>query len=103
LTKRAVGFLVLLLAISGIRPLPLINVLPAITIVLLAVALLQEDGLLLAVSLAFGILSSGGLRSACLDVGRRDRSPVRKPAPPTIAISPQVLPFQSTFLEKQVF
>ena len=56
-TNRAVGLLVLLLAISGIWPLPLINVLPAVTIALLAVALLQEDELLLAVSFAFGILS----------------------------------------------
>jgi hypothetical protein len=56
-TKRAVGLLVLLLAISGIWPLPLINVLPAVTIALLAVALLQEDGLLLAASFAIAILS----------------------------------------------
>jgi hypothetical protein len=38
----------LLLAISGMWLLPLINVLPAITIVLLAIAYLQEDGFLLA-------------------------------------------------------
>jgi hypothetical protein len=56
-TKRAVGLLVLLLAISGIWPLPLINVLPAFTIALLAIAYLQEDGLLLAVSFVIGILS----------------------------------------------
>jgi hypothetical protein len=56
-TKRAVGFLVLLLAISGIWPLPLINVLPAVTIALMAIAVLQEDGLLLAVSFAIGIVS----------------------------------------------
>jgi hypothetical protein len=55
--KRAVGLLVLLLTISGIRPLPLINVLPAVTIALLAIALLQEDGLLLAVAFVIGILS----------------------------------------------
>jgi hypothetical protein len=40
-TKRTVGLLVLLLTISGIWPLPLINVLPAVTIALLAIALLQ--------------------------------------------------------------
>jgi hypothetical protein len=56
-TKRAVGLLVLLLAISGIWPLPLINVLPAVTIALLAIAYLQEDGLLLTVSFSAGILS----------------------------------------------
>jgi hypothetical protein len=56
-TKRAVGLLVLLLAISGIWPLPLINVLPAVTIAVLAIALLQEDGLLLAAAFCVGILS----------------------------------------------
>jgi hypothetical protein len=56
-TKRAVGLLVLLLSISGIWPLPLINVLPAVTIALLAIAYLQEDGLLLAAAFAIGILS----------------------------------------------
>jgi hypothetical protein len=56
-TKRAVGLLVLLLAVSGIWPLPLINVLPAATIALIAMAYLQDDGLLLAVWFAVGILS----------------------------------------------
>jgi hypothetical protein len=56
-TKRAVGFLVLSLAISGIWPLPLINVLPAVTIALLAIAYLQDDGLLVAVSFVVGMLS----------------------------------------------
>jgi hypothetical protein len=56
-TKRAEGFLVLSLAISGIWPLPLINVLPAVPIALLAITYLQEDGLLLAVSFGVGILS----------------------------------------------
>jgi hypothetical protein len=56
-TKRAVGLLVLLLAVSGIWPLPLINVLPAATIALIAMAYLQDDGLLLAVSFVVGILS----------------------------------------------
>lgn len=57
MTKRVVGLLVLLLALSGIWPLPLINVLPAVTIAVLAIALVQEDGLLLAVSFCVGILS----------------------------------------------
>ena len=43
-TKRAVGLLVLLLVISGIWPLPLINVLPAVTTALLAIALLGKTG-----------------------------------------------------------
>jgi hypothetical protein len=56
-TKRATGLLVLLLAISGIWPLPLINILPALTIAVLAIALIQEDGILLAASFVVGILS----------------------------------------------
>jgi hypothetical protein len=56
-TKRVVGLLVVALAISGIWPLPLINVLPAVTIALIAIAYLQEDGLLLAVSVVIGVLS----------------------------------------------
>jgi hypothetical protein len=55
-TKRAVGLLVLVLAISGIGPLPLINIPPALTIGLVAIAYLQEDGLLLAVAFAIAIL-----------------------------------------------
>jgi hypothetical protein len=55
--KRAVGLLVLALAISGIWPIPLINILPAVTIALIAVAYLQEDGLLLCIAFAIGILS----------------------------------------------
>jgi hypothetical protein len=57
LAKRAVGLLVLLLAVSGVGPLPLINVLPALTIALLAIAYLQDDGLLLAVAATIGIVS----------------------------------------------
>jgi hypothetical protein len=55
--KRAVGLLVLLLALSGVGPLPLINLLPAATIALLAVSYLQEDDLLLGVAFAIGIVS----------------------------------------------
>jgi hypothetical protein len=54
-TKRAVGLLVLALAISGIGPLPLINIPPALTIALVAIAYLGEDGLLLALAFAIGI------------------------------------------------
>ena len=55
--KPAVGLLVLLLALSGVWPIPLINVLPAATIALLAVAYLQEDALLLSVAFAIGIVA----------------------------------------------
>jgi hypothetical protein len=46
---RGVGFLVLLLALTAMWPLPLVNVVPGLMIVLIAIAYLQEDGLLLAV------------------------------------------------------
>jgi hypothetical protein len=55
-TKRAVGLLVLALAISGIGPLPLINIPPALTIALVAIAYLGEDGLLLSLAFVIGIL-----------------------------------------------
>jgi hypothetical protein len=56
-TKRAVGLLALLLAAAAIWPLPFINVPPAATIALLAIAYLQEDGLLLAIAFIIGISS----------------------------------------------
>jgi hypothetical protein len=55
-TKRAVGLLVLALAISGIGPLPLINIPPAFTIALVAIAYLGEDGVLLGLAFAIGIV-----------------------------------------------
>ena len=101
-TKRAVGLLVLLFAISGIWPLPLINVLPAVTIALLAVALLQEDGLLLAVSFALAMLSLvvfGVL--VWTSAGAIDHLLGNRPS--AMAISSQTAQSQSTFLEKQAF
>ena len=46
-----------LLALSAFWPLPLVNVIPGAIIVLIAIAYLQEDGLLLAVSSAAAFLS----------------------------------------------
>ena len=51
-TKRAVGGVVLLLAASLLAPVPLSNIPPALAIVLIAFAYLEEDGLLLGVALA---------------------------------------------------
>ncbi len=51
-TKRVVGGVVLLLAASLLAPVPLSNVPPALAIVLIAFAYLEEDGLLLAIALA---------------------------------------------------
>ena len=50
-TKRAVGFVLLLLGALLLVPIPLSNIVPALVIVLLAFAYLEEDGVLLAVAL----------------------------------------------------
>jgi hypothetical protein len=57
---RLVGAAVLLLALSAIWPLPLVNVIPGAIIVLIAIAYLQEDGLLLVVATAAAFISLGG-------------------------------------------
>jgi hypothetical protein len=55
LTKRVVGVAVLILSIAvAFTPLPLSNIPPALAIALISLAYLEEDGLLLAVGLAFG-------------------------------------------------
>lgn len=51
-TKRAVGGVVLLLAASLLAPVPLSNIPPALAVVLIAFAYLEEDGLLLGIALA---------------------------------------------------
>jgi hypothetical protein len=51
-TKRVVGGVVLLLAASLLAPVPLSNIPPALAIVLIAFAYLEEDGLLLGIALA---------------------------------------------------
>lgn len=51
-TTRVVGLVVLVLAGVFFVPIPLSNVVPAVTIMLIALAYLEEDGVLLAVSLA---------------------------------------------------
>jgi hypothetical protein len=48
---------VLLLAIAAIWPIPLINVVPALMIVLISLAYLQEDGILLCISIAAALLA----------------------------------------------
>lgn len=58
---RLVGAIVFLLALSAIWPLPLVNVIPGAIIVLIAIAYLQEDGLLLAVAAVAALLSLAGL------------------------------------------
>ncbi|WP_246526658.1 exopolysaccharide biosynthesis protein [Plastoroseomonas hellenica] len=54
-TRRVVGAVVLLLGASLLVPLPLSNIPPALTIVLLAFAYLEEDGVLLCIALAVAV------------------------------------------------
>jgi hypothetical protein len=56
-TKRAVGLIVFVLALAGIWPIPLINIVPGLTIVLISIAYLQQDGLLLGIAFAIAIAS----------------------------------------------
>jgi len=51
-TKRVVGFVVLLLGITLLAPIPFSNVIPALVITLLSFAYLEEDGIALCIALA---------------------------------------------------
>ncbi len=55
-TKRVIGGVVLLLGLVLLAPVPLSNVPPALLIVLIAFAYLEEDGVLLCVALAAALL-----------------------------------------------
>ena len=56
-TARLVGVAVLLLSATLIFiPVPLSNIVPALAIVLLSLAWLEDDGLLLAIAMAFGLI-----------------------------------------------
>jgi hypothetical protein len=52
---------VFLLALSAGWPLPLVNVIPGMAVVLIAIAYLQEDGLLLAIGMAIALICLLGL------------------------------------------
>lgn len=55
-TKRAVGFIVVLLSIAVVFiPIPLSNIAPAFMIALIAIAYLEEDGMLLSLALLVGV------------------------------------------------
>jgi hypothetical protein len=56
-TKRAVGLIVLVLAGCAVWPIPLLNIVPGLIIVLISIAYLQEDGLLLGIAFAIAIAS----------------------------------------------
>jgi hypothetical protein len=55
-TKRVIGGFVLLLGIGLLTPVPLSNIPIGLTIVLIAFAYLEEDGLLLALALAIALI-----------------------------------------------
>ena len=57
LTKQVIGVSVLVLAVCGLFPLPLVNIIPSVTIALIAIAYLQDDGLLLGIALVIALLS----------------------------------------------
>jgi hypothetical protein len=56
-TKRAVGLVVLLLTATAIWPVPFSHIIPTFVIILVAFAYLEEDGVLLCISLAAALLS----------------------------------------------
>jgi hypothetical protein len=57
-TKRLVGVIVLMLTLSLVfTPLPLSNVVPALLIAVIALAYLQEDGLLLSIGLLVAVIA----------------------------------------------
>ena len=56
-TKRLVGFVVLLLAATMIWPFPFSHVMPTLVIMLISFAYLEEDGVLLCISLGAALLS----------------------------------------------
>ena len=55
--QRIVGAVVLLLGLTLLVPIPLSNVIPAVAVMLIALAYLEEDGLMLAVGMTAGCLS----------------------------------------------
>lgn len=72
-TKRGVGLVVLLLALLLLAPIPLSNVPPALAIALLAIAWLEEDGILLCIALAASALllaiAAGAVWQAMSELG----------------------------------
>jgi hypothetical protein len=56
-TKRVVGIVVLLLALSLLSPLPFSQIIPNLVVILIAFAFLEADGLLLSVALVLAFVS----------------------------------------------
>ncbi len=57
MTKRLVGFVILLLCITLLTPIPFSHVLPLFAVMLLAFAFLEEDGICLAIALFLALIS----------------------------------------------
>ncbi|MEO1192296.1 MAG: exopolysaccharide biosynthesis protein [Pseudomonadota bacterium] len=56
-TKRVIGLVMLLLAATMLAPVPFSHVIPALVIILLAFAFLEEDGILLCIALLAALVS----------------------------------------------
>jgi hypothetical protein len=56
-TKRVVGIVILLLALTLVGPIPLSHIIPSFAIMLVALAYLEDDGILLCIALAVAVLS----------------------------------------------
>jgi hypothetical protein len=56
-TKRFVGLVVLLLAVTMFSPFPFSHIIPALVVMLISFAYLEEDGVLLCISLAAALVS----------------------------------------------
>lgn len=56
-TKRVVGFVVLFLGLTMLSPVPFSHIIPALAVMLLSFAFLEEDGVLLCVALGAAALS----------------------------------------------
>jgi hypothetical protein len=57
MTKRLVGFVILLLCVTLLAPIPFSQVIPVLVIMALAFAYLEEDGVLLCLALVAALLS----------------------------------------------
>jgi hypothetical protein len=56
-TKRVVGAIILLLSLTLVAPIPLSHVIPSFAIMLVALAYLEEDGVMLCIALAIAVSS----------------------------------------------
>jgi hypothetical protein len=56
-TKRVLGLVILLLGATLLAPIPFSHIIPAVVVMLLAFAFLEEDGVLLCIALAAAVIS----------------------------------------------